>query len=288
MDWDNARMFLAVYRQGTLRGAAEVLQVDPATVGRRLAALEQSLAAKLFLRKPSGYVSTPAGELAFQAAERMEQAANQLQRQMQGIDERLCGTVRVACTDTIAVFYLIDAFRDLRVRHPGIRLQLSASTRLTNLTRREADLAVRTARPDDPDLVVRHLARGAYGLYASRMYLAERGEPVPGTALAGHDVVMYQFANSAYPKGYVSDEPAANATVALEVNSGLMMLHALRAGMGIGQMSTYIGDADPTLDRVWPERSKPYDFWLVLHGDLNRTARVRAVVDTVVAAFASE
>src|SRR5699024_9715984 len=124
MDWDNARIFLADYRQGSLRGAAEVLRIDPATVGRRLAAMEKSLAVKLFLRKPTGYVPTPAGELACQAADRMEQAANQLQRQMQGVDERLCGKVRVACTDMMATFHLIDAFRALRTRYPGILVEL--------------------------------------------------------------------------------------------------------------------------------------------------------------------
>lgn len=288
MDWDNARIFLAIYRQGTLRSAADALQIDPATVGRRLAALEKSLGARLFLRTPAGYVSTPAGEQAFQAAADMEQAAHRLQRQMQGIDQRLSGTVRVACTDTVASFHLMDALRRLHIRHPDIRVVLSTATRLTNLTRREADLAVRPVRPDSPDLITRHLARREVGLYAAKSYLAERGEPVPGTALAGHNVVIYQASVTRRQSETLCDEPIANARVTLEVNSGLMMVHAVRAGLGIVELPTYLADGDPLLTRLWPSRARSYDMWLVLHGDLNRTARVRAVAEVIVDMFSEK
>ncbi|MDE2288285.1 MAG: LysR family transcriptional regulator [Burkholderiales bacterium] len=288
MDWDNARIFLAIYRQGTLRGAAGVLQIDQATVGRRLAALEKSLDARLFLRTPAGYVPTPAGERACQAAEQMELAAHQLQRQMQGIDERLSGTVRVACTDTVAFASLMSALQRLHATHPDIRMVLSTATHLTNLTRREADLAVRTVRPDSPDLIARHLARRQVGLFAARTYLDAHGMPVPGNALAGHDVVIYQRAVAAYQSEALCGESIANARVALEVNSGLMLLHAVRMGLGIGELPTHMAQSDPLLARVWPERAESYDMWLVMHTDLNRTARVRAVADAIVEVFEQE
>src|SRR5882757_5503310 len=101
MDWDNARVFLAIYRRGTLRGAATELQVDQATAGRRLAALEEALDVRLFLRTPKRYVPTPAGEMAFLAAEQMEAGAHALQRRMQGLDERHEGTVSLACTASV-------------------------------------------------------------------------------------------------------------------------------------------------------------------------------------------
>lgn len=285
MNWDNARIFLAIYRQGTLRGAASLLRVDQATVGRRLAALEKSLDARLFLRTPAGYVPTPAGELAFQAAERMEQAAHQLQRQMQGIDQRPSGTVRVASTDTIVTVFLMSALKRLHEIHPDIRVVLSTSTQLINLTRREADLAVRPVRPNNPDLIARHLTRREVGLYASRGYLDTRGEPVPGTALAGHDVVIYQRSIAPYQSENLCNEPIGNARVALEVNSGMMMTQAVCAGLGIGELPTHLAACFPELVRVWPERAEPYDMWLVMHGDLNRTARVRAVADVIAAVF---
>jgi len=286
MDWDNARIFLAIQRAGTLRGAAEQLQIDQATVGRRLTAMEKSLGARLFLRTPSGYVTTPAGELAIGTIEKMEQAADQLQRQMQGIDERLCGIVRVAATDTMAKHVLMPAMQQLYADHPNIRVVLTTSTQVSNLTRREADLAVRSLRPTNPDLISRHLKRLAMGLYASRAYLERRGMPHPGTALAGHEVVVYQRAVSASQIDSLCGESLANARVAMEVNSGLMLIEAVAAGLGIGGLPTHMGDAESQLVRVWPQRSEPYDMWLVLHDDLNRTARVRAVADAIVAAYA--
>jgi DNA-binding transcriptional LysR family regulator len=285
MDWDNARIFLAIYRVGTLRGAAEQLKIDQATVGRRLAAMEQSLDARLFLRTSSGYVATPAGELAVNAIERMEQGAEQLLRQTQGIDERLCGVVRLAATDTTARHFLIDAIQKLHSRHPDIRVVLTTSTEVSNLTRREADLAVRSLRPTSPDLISRHLKRMETVLYASKSYLKQHGMPQPGNALDGHDVVIYQ--RTVYPRHSIalSGESIANARVVMEFSSGLMLMEGVRAGLGIGELPTYMGDAQPQLQRIWPERSEPYDMWLVLHSDLNRTARVRAVADAVIAAF---
>lgn len=285
MNWDNARVFLAICRQGTLRGAASVLRLDQATVGRRLAALETSLEARLFLRTPAGYVPTPAGELAFRAAQRMEDAAHQLERQMQGIDERLSGTVRLASTDTAAIVFLLRAIGRLHERHPEIRVALTTATQLTNLTRREADMAVRSVRPDNPDLITRHLARRRIGLFASREYIARRGEPVPGAAFAGHDLVIYQRAVAPYQSERLCDEPIANGRVVLEANSGLMLAHAVCAGLGIGELPTHLAVHFPKLVRVWPDRSEAYDMWLVMHGDLNRTARVRAVADEIVGVF---
>ena len=285
MDWDNARIFLAIHRIGTLRGAAEQLQIDQATVGRRLSAMEKALDARLFLRTPAGYVATPAGELAVSAAERMEQGAEQLVRQTQGIDERLCGTVKVAATDTSARYFLIPAMQKLHAEHPAIRVVLNTAKQYANMTRREADLAVRSQRPTSPDLISRHLARQELGMYASKAYLKAHGEPEAGSGMRGHDVVIYQRTVVQHSNTAICGESICNARVAMEVMSGLMMIEAIRAGLGIGELPLHLGDQEPQLKRIWPHRSEPYDMWLVLHGDLNRTARVRAVADAIIAAY---
>ncbi len=285
MDWDNARIFLAIYRVGTLRGAAALLQIDQATAGRRLAALESSLDARLFLRTPGGYVPTAAGELAFAAAERMEQAADQLQRQMQGLDHRLSGGVRVAASETVASYYVLEAVRRVHAHHPDIRVTLSTAIQLSNLTRREADLAIRNIRPDNPDLIYRHLARKEVGLYASRTYLEAHGEPRLGTAFAGHALVTYQQAVLPGWSDTFCGEPTGNGRIGVELNSGMMIIEAVVAGLGIGQVPIHMAPLYPDLVRIWPTRSEPYDLWLVMHGDLNRTARVRAVADAIVEVF---
>lgn len=285
LDWDNARIFLAIYRAGTLRGAAATLGIDQATVGRRLNTLEGAMNARLFLRTPSGYVATPAGELASAAATQMEQAADRLQREMQGIDNRLSGTIRVATSDTMASHFVLQAMQRLHLAHPDIRIVLSAATQLSSLTRREADLAVRTARPTEPDLISRHLTKRQSGLYAAPAYLAARGMPQPGTALAGHDVVIYQADVAARQHEKICGEPIANARVAMEVNTGMMLIEATRAGVGIAELPSHMADTDTRLLRIWPERSESYDVWLVMHTDLARTARVRAAADAIIASF---
>jgi DNA-binding transcriptional LysR family regulator len=285
MDWDNARIFLAIYRKGTLRAAAALLDIDQATVGRRLNTLEKSLGARLFLRTPSGYMATPAGELAVTAAEKMEQAALQFQREMQGIDNRLSGSVRVTTSDTMAAHFVIAAMRRLHVMHPEIRIVLSTSTSITSLTRREADLAVRTLKPTDPDLISRHLTRRSMGLYATPEYLKERGMPVQGTGLAGHDIVIYQPTVAYRHQEKICLEPVHNARVAMEVNSGMALNEAAALGMGVTELPCHMADNDPRLVRVWPERVDQYDVWLVMHADLSRSARVRAAADAIIDSF---
>jgi DNA-binding transcriptional LysR family regulator len=288
MDWDNARIFLAIHRAGTLRGAAAQLDIDQATVGRRLAAMEKSLNARLFLRTPGGYVATPAGDLAASAAEQMETAADRLQREMQGIDNRLSGTIRVATSDTMAAHFVVEAMQRLHQRHPDIRIVLTASTQLSSLTRREADLAIRTVRPDSPDLISRHLTRRTLGLYASKAYLKKHGMPTPGNALAGHDIVIYQHSVAPRHAEKLCGEPVANARVAMEVNTGLVLHEAVKAGLGIGELATHIAATTPELVRIWPEREQSYEVYLVMHSDLNRTARVRAAADAIIESFPSK
>ncbi len=288
MDWDNARVFLAIYRRGTLRGAASELQIDQATAGRRLAALEEALEARLFLRTPKRYLPTPAGEMAFRAAEQMEVGAHALQRGMQGLDERLEGTVSLACTDSVASVFLVPALGALRRRHPGITVRMLVSTQLSNLTRREADLAIRPVRPEAPDLITRHLGQRTIGLYAAREYIDARGQPEVGTGLTGHDIVVYDSSVGGTRRDALCGEPAERARVALETNTTMLLAQAVAEGLGIGEVPTHLAQRFPSLVRVLPACAKPYDIWLVMHGDLKHAARVRAVADAVVEAFEQE
>jgi len=271
-----------------VRAAAAELGMDQATAARRLAVLERALQARLFLRSPKGYVPTPAGEQAFRAAQQMEAGADALVRRMQGLDEQLEGSVSIACTDTVATVFLMPALRRLHERHPDIEVRVIASTRLSNLTRREADLAVRPVRPDSPDLVVRHLGRRLLGLFGSRDYFARRGRPAPEEGLAGHELVVYPRELAAYQREAICGVPVHGARIAIEANTGMMVAQAVAAGLGIAEMPTHLTPLFPTLERLWPEIEEPYDMWLVMHGDLHRTARVRAVADVIVEAFSRE
>ncbi|WP_341797105.1 MULTISPECIES: LysR family transcriptional regulator [unclassified Pseudomonas] len=283
MNWDDTRVFLALCREQTLRGAARRLGVDQATVGRRLSSLESALDATLFLRTSSGYSLTSAGEVAMRAALEMETAAAGLQRQILGMDERLSGAVRVTTTDSFALDFIIPAIARLRLDHPGIEVQLHASTQMLNLSQREADIAVRTHKPDNPELVVRRLARWNSGLFASREYLQRRGEPPPGSAFAGHELVIYQPYLDSGKEVTLAGESIAQGRIAITCTSGLMVRRALASGIGLGELPVPLGERDG-LQQVWPP-GKPYDIWLVTHQDVRHTARVRVVIEAIVQAF---
>lgn len=287
MNWDDARIFLALCREQTLRGAARALVVDQATVGRRLASLEQSLGATLFLRTSAGYTLTAAGEVAMAAALDMEASAADLQRRILGMDDRLAGVVRVTTTESFATDFIIPAMARMRLEHPNIEVQLQASTQMLNLTKREADIAVRNQKPDNPDLVVRRVARWSAGLFATAGYLQARGTPEPGAAFAGHDLVLYQPYLDSGKDVTLASEPISHGRIAITCTSGLMVRHAVASGLGLGEIPLPLGARDG-LVRVWEEREiRPYDVWLVTHKDVRHTARVRVVIDAIAEAFAT-
>ncbi|WP_130904932.1 LysR family transcriptional regulator [Pseudomonas sp. Sample_22] len=286
MNWDDARVFLAVCRESTLRGAARVLGVDQATVGRRIAALEKSLNATLFLRTSEGYALTAVGEAAMRAVEKMEHSAHELERRIQGLDDRLTGTVRVTTTDSMAIDLLIPAIARLHRQHPDVRVQLDASTQILSLAKREADIAVRNTRPENPDLIARRLARWPIGLFASQDYVDAHGIPEPGSAFEGHDLVIYQPYLQGDKDVTLVGEPIGRGRIVSSLSSSLLVRRSIAAGIGIGEVPVYMGERDG-LVRLWPERTKPvpYDIWLVTHADLRHTARVRVVIDEIVAGF---
>lgn len=287
MNWDDARVFLAVCRESTLRGAARVLGVDQATVGRRINGLEKSLGATLFLRTSQGYVLTAVGEAALLSVENMERSALELQRQIQGLDDRLTGTVRVSTTDSLAIDFLIPSIARLHDKHPDVRVQLEASTQFLSLAKREADIAVRNQRPDNPDLIARRIARWPVGLFASQNYIDRYGQPQPGRLFEGHDLVVYQPHLQTQKDLTLVSEPISRGRIVAALGSSLLVRRSIAAGIGIGEIPVCTGERDG-LVRLWPERVRPtpYDVWLVTHADLRHTARVRVVIDEIVAAFA--
>ncbi|AXF24631.1 LysR family transcriptional regulator [Burkholderia pyrrocinia] len=286
MNWDDTRIFLAIYRERSLRGAARVVGLDQATVGRRLAALERALGATLFLRTSVGYVPTAVGEVALRNAEKMEQSAIDLVRQTQGVDRRLAGDVRVTTTDTIGLEFVMGAIRNLHDEHPDVRVLLNTSTQVENLAKREADIAIRTIKPDNPDLLTRRLAAWPTGLYASADYLERYGEPVPGTGFDGHDVVCFLPHLQMHGLLTMVGEPVRAGRIVSGLNSNLMLRAAVRAGLGLGELPVPIAERDG-LVRVWPActGARPYEVWMVTHKDLRHTARMSAMIDHIVQVF---
>ena len=232
MNWDDTRVFLALCREHTLRGAARALHIDQATVGRRLASLEAALGSTLFLRTSSGYLLTPAGEAAFELAEKMERSALELLRRTRGMDHRLSGEVRLSTTDSLAVDFVLPALARLHLEHPDIRVLLDSASAVVDLPKRETDIAIRTLRPENPDLILRKLASWPMGLFASADYLRRNGVPVPGERFRGHDLVMYEPYWHSQRELTLGGEPIRDGRVVIAVNSNMMVRQALARGLG--------------------------------------------------------
>ena len=286
-DWSDLRFLLEVARGGTLAAASRKLGVDDTTVGRRLSALERDLGAKLFARTPDGLSLTAAGEAMRAAALDMEQAVLRGEQRALGADRKLSGLVRVATTEMLGEVVILPAVRALHERHPRIRVELLTGSGQLDIARREADVALRYVRPERGDLVARRAGVVAFAPYASKKYLAARGRPRRGSGFSGHDLVIHNASTRQWRSGQLGGEPVGDARVVLRTNSTHMILDAVRMGLGIGPLPCFLAEGDRTLERV-PSGTPadPDDLWLVVHADVQRTTRVRAVIEAIEARMA--
>jgi DNA-binding transcriptional LysR family regulator len=278
-DWSDVRVFLSVQRTGSFTAAAKVLRIDQTTVGRRVAALETMLGSKLFRRGRDGLELTPAGRDIVATAERMEEAAMALGRTALGRDQAVDGPVRLTTFESMGEEIIGRAVPGLHARHPGLVLDLNTDDRQLSLTRREADLAVRYGRPDQSDLVVRRIATVAYAVYASRGYAAKHG--VTRETLAEHPVVAYSADLPLLPQNaWLRDQ---GGRIVANTNNTNVVVTLTAAGMGLAALGCYVGDQHPELVRViQPAEFATRELLMVVHTELQRVPRVRAVADWIV------
>lgn len=283
LDWNDVRFFLAVARAGTLAAAAQTLAVDQTTVGRRLAALEEAVGHRLFERTRRGLLPTAVGQRVRAAAETMADAAGDFEVAARSHDARTLETVRVASTHTLAEHFLIPAIANLRRDAPFVDVELRTGWACVNLLRGEADVAVRLVRPTHPRLVARKVADFALRAYASRAYTAARG--LPRADFRGHDVVAYSEALAAASQLTLGGIDASDARIVLQSNSGSALTRAIHDGIGVGELPSFVGDADPHLVRVCADHERRYSVYVVTHEERRRVRSVRAVCDAIHAAF---
>lgn len=277
--WDDLRIFLEVARHGRLTAAARALGLDHSTVSRRLDQLESGLGARLVDRSPSGARLTEAGRALVLHAERIEAETNAADSALGGVDTELTGTVRVATPAAFGTYLVAPRIGQFMTRHPRIVLELAPETRAVSLSQREADLAVTLKRPPRGRLYARLLGDFTVGFYAAPAYLAEHGTPASVADLAAHRLVSYIDDLIDWPELRYLDEVAPGLQGQFRCTSATVQLAAVQAGGGIGLLHTFAADADPGLVRVLPEIVVPRAYWLVVHAELRRLPRVRAVAD---------
>jgi DNA-binding transcriptional LysR family regulator len=286
--WDDVRFFLAVTREGSLSAAARVVGVGHVTVARRIALLEKHLGVKLVNRTPDGFVVTQAGQAILRQSTAMEGAALDLERVAAGRDSLAGGTVRLTAPEALTRRILVPAIAALRERYPDVQVDLLTSVRSLDIARREADVAVRFARPSNPDLVCRRLGEVGYSLYASRGYLTRHAAPLRGRGLAGHELITFTGAPAATSPFFLG-ESLENARISVRCDNPLIQAEAAIKGVGIAELACFLGDDLPDLVRIWPaEQPAVRPVWLIVHQDLRRSARIKAVSAAIADAFRQE
>jgi DNA-binding transcriptional LysR family regulator len=280
LDWDDARMFLAVARARQMLGAARALGVNQATLSRRMAALEAALGARLLVRRTHGSELSDAGQELFETLERVETEMLGVQARLQGAEAAAAGVVRIGAPDGFGVGFLAPRLARLADRHPDLTVQLVPTPRGFSLSRREADLAVMVGRPEKGRLVARKLTDYTLGLYASRGYLAARPAPTEAADLASHRLVGYVEDLIAAPALNYAAEFLRGWRSSVELTSAIGQVEAVRAGAGIGVLHDYLA-RDPELERVLPGLKAVRSYWLAIHENLRDVARVRAAADFV-------
>lgn len=283
MDWDHLRFVLAVAETGGVSAAARRLGVDAATVSRRLDAIEAALRCKLFHRTRRGLTPTEAGAKLVSPAQRIAAEFSRLDLELTAEDRGIAGPVVVTATEAIAAGFLAPALPRLAARHPGIAVELVTDIRTLDLARREADIALRLARPRLGDLKVRRLGEVAYALYAGRDYLARAGMPELRARCEGHALIDWPLDYTIIPQVPWLRGVAAAARVTMRSGSAVARLAACRAGLGIALLPCVLADGDATLQRLGPATPPPQELWLVTHRDLARMPRIRVVLDFIAA-----
>ncbi|MEI2808155.1 LysR family transcriptional regulator [Albidovulum sp.] len=273
-DWDDLRVFLAVARAESLSAAGRVLKLDPATVGRRVARLEEAMAARLFARSAQGYALTEEGQRLLAHAIRAEQAVAAAGEEVRGDPGRLSGQVRIGAPDGVANFLLPQVTARICDDNPGLEVQIIALPRVFNLSKREADMAITVSRPAAGRLSVQRLADYHLHLAASRDYLA-RHPPIRTLAdLRGHRMIGY-IPDLIFDKELDYLAETGVEVVTLASNSVSVQFNWLRAGAGVAIVHDFSLPAAPDLVRVLPGAlSLSRSFYLIRHDDDRRVDRL--------------
>jgi DNA-binding transcriptional LysR family regulator len=280
LDWEDLRHFAAFARGRSLSAAAKQLAVDHVTVARRLAALEAALAVKLVDRRARIPALTAEGERIAALVGQLEDAANAVARAARGLSPALGGEVSISAPPTIVNALIAPRLPALRSRHPELRLRLLGEKRIASLARREADVALRLVRPTEAGAVTRKLGAFEFALYGARTYLA-------GRRSAALELIAFDEDSDALPQQKWLLAHAGARPIVLRTNDLESQLAAVRAGVGVACVPSFLARRHPELVRV-PLRARPItrEVWLAVHDDLRGAPSVRAVIDFLVEATA--
>jgi len=281
-DWNQIRAFLATAEEGSLSAAARALGSTQPTLGRQVSGLEQALGITLFERAGRSLVITTAGRDLLEHVQAMGDAASRISMVASGQSQDVAGTVSITASDLLAAQFLPAIVSKLRDEAPNINIDIVASNRLENLTRRDADIAIRHVQPDQPDLIARRLTDFHATFYATKTYVAQHGVPYAADDAPGHVFIgprdIAQMLDFLAQRGL----HIAEAQFKLRSDSGVVMSEMMRAGLGIAVLPSGLWpdteDVQPVFTRLDPVQ---FPVWLVTHRELRTSRRIRIVFDAI-------
>lgn len=279
-DWNRARAFLVTAEEGSLSAAARALGMTQPTLGRQVAALEDELGVTLFERVGRGLTLTPSGLALVDHVRAMGEAANAVSRAALGQEQSIDGHVAITASEIYAAHLLPPVLARLRDLAPGITVEVVASNTLRDLGRREADIALRNAQPAQDALIARKLCDDHGALFATRDCLA-RHAPINDA----QDLARLPFLGIENVEALITGlqgfgVPVTADSFAVLTGSHLVHWEMAKAGLGVGVVPVWLGDAEPAVTRACPATAPiPYPVWLVAHREVRTSRRVRLVYD---------
>lgn len=282
LPWDDFRLVKAIADTGSLNGAADRLGLNHSTIFRRLGDIEHRLGTAVFERHRSGYAATPAGEDMIALASRIEEDVARFTRKLAGQELAPSGELRITTNDTLIQHLLMPVFAGFRAAYPQIRLELIVGNQVLNLSKRDADIAIRPTDHPPETLVGRRLADLAWAIYGRKSdglpVLADPAAMLESLYARPWIGLSEQF--NAFKACRFVNEQIGLERIAMRINTVLGLAEAVAAGIGIGPLPCFIADRNPALVRlipVMPEFST--GLWLLTHPDLKASPRVRAFMD---------
>ncbi len=288
-DWNQVRAFLATAEEGSLSAAARALGFTQPTLSRQVAELEQDLGVVLFERGHRTMQLTESGQALLQHVRAMGEAAAQISLVATGQAEQVEGQVSLTMTDGFAMQHLPAIAERIRQKAPGIELEIIPANESLDLLRREADIAIRHARPEHGDLIAKRIGGTTAHFYAAKRYLDRLGRPSSTDELLNHNFIGFESATRLLPLFEGFGIPVTRDHFKLYSSSGTAILALIEHGLGIGVMTKDIADTRPSLEIVLPSLP-PLEVptWLVTHRELHTSQRIRIVFDCIVEYAQSE
>jgi DNA-binding transcriptional LysR family regulator len=276
IDWNDLRYFLAAARARTLAGAARALDVEHSTIGRRLTALEQVMGAPLVTRGPEGLVLTAAGEKVVPFAEEMERAVLAAREIVTAQTTR----VRLATPSGMSRV-LAPHLSAFQARHPGVTIEVLGGSRMLDLKKGEADVAIRQGPSQDEDLIAKRIGEVPWLLYASEAYLSRRPAPPDPGQLAGHDLLGFEASLSGVPGARWLETHGEGANVVMRCREVSDMLAGCVAGLGLAVLPWMAAALEPSLRQVSDQQLGSSTIWIVCRKEMLVAEPVRAVIEFV-------